>query len=183
MVKLISLLEAFTEKTGRLITALTLVMVVLSFLIVLLRYGFNIGSIAMQEGVLYLHATIFILGAAYTFKHDGHVRVDIFYHKMSVKNKAKVDLAGTLIMLLPFSIFIFYICFNYVSQSWSISEQSSEAGGLAFVYINKTLLLLLPITLVLYGFTEVFNKLLLLKNTNNGDMNSDSNSDAKGVNN
>ena len=73
MVKLISLLENFTEKVGKLIAWLTLAMVLLSFLIVVLRYGFNIGSIAMQESILYLHAFVFMLGAAYTLKHDGHV--------------------------------------------------------------------------------------------------------------
>ncbi len=104
-------LENFTEKTGKLIAWLTLIMVLLSFLIVLLRYGFNIGSIALQESILYLHATVFMLGAAYTLKADGHVRVDIFYQKMSLKNKAKVDFFGSLILLLPVSIFIFLYLF------------------------------------------------------------------------
>ncbi|WP_448245937.1 TRAP transporter small permease subunit [Thalassotalea agariperforans] len=156
-------LENFTEKTGKLIAWLTLIMVLLSFLIVLLRYGFNIGSIALQESILYLHATVFMLGAAYTLKADGHVRVDIFYQKMSLKNKAKVDFFGSLILLLPVSVFIFCICFDYVSQSWAISEQSSEAGGLAFVYLNKSLLLMLPILLILQALAEMIQQVFILK--------------------
>ena len=163
MFKLISLLENFTEKVGKFTAWLTLVMVLLSFLIVLLRYGFNIGSIAIQESVLYLHAFVFMLGAAYTLKHEGHVRVDIFYQKMSAKKQALVDLFGTLFLLLPVCIFIFVISLNYVIQSWQIQEQSSEAGGLAFVYLNKTLLLLMPITLVIQGLCEVFRQVVKIK--------------------
>lgn len=162
--KVLVCIDAATEKTGKAIAWLTLVMVLLSFTVVVLRYGFNIGSIAMQESVLYLHAMVFMLGAAYTFKHDGHVRVDIFYQKMSLKKKAIVDLCGGLFLLLPVSIFIFFICFDYVAQSWSISEQSSEAGGLAFVYLNKTLLLLLPIMLIVQALADIIRQLLTLKN-------------------
>mgnify|MGYP003388029667 CR=1 FL=1 len=163
MVKLISLLENFTEKVGKLIAWLTLAMVLLSFLIVVLRYGFNIGSIAMQESILYLHAFVFMLGAAYTLKHDGHVRVDIFYQKMSPKNKAFVDLFGALFLLLPVCIFILVISFDYVAQSWSIQEQSSEAGGLTIVYLNKTLLLLLPMTLIIQALCEVIRQVVNIR--------------------
>ncbi|MGJ8694092.1 MAG: TRAP transporter small permease subunit [Thalassotalea sp.] len=175
MIKLISLLENFTEKVGKITAWLTLVMVLLSFLIVLLRYGFNIGSIAMQESVLYLHALVFMLGSAYTLKHEGHVRVDIFYQKMSPKNKALVDLFGALFLLLPVCLFIFIVSFDYVAQSWAIQEQSSEAGGLAFVYLNKTLLLLMPISLIIQGVCEVIRQVLKIqqgfeiKENNNAD--------------
>ena len=155
-------LDKVTEFLGRSIAWLTLVMVLLSFLIVVLRYGFNIGSIAMQESVLYLHAMVFMLGAAYTFKHDGHVRVDIFYQKMSEKQRAYVNLFGLLCLYLPVAIFIFVICFDYVALAWRIQEKSPEAGGLAFVYLNKTLLLLLPITLIIQGIAEVIRKSLII---------------------
>lgn len=163
MIKLISLLESFIEKLGKTIAWLTLVMVLLSFAIVVLRYGFNIGSIAMQESVLYLHALVFMLGAAFTFKHDGHVRVDIFYQKMSVKHKAMVNLFGTLFLLIPVVIFIFYISYDYVALSWRIKEQSPEAGGLSILYINKTLLLLLPLTLFIQAIAEMLKSVLILK--------------------
>lgn len=166
MIKLISLLENFIENLGKGIAWLTLIMVLLSFTIVVLRYGFNIGSIAMQESVLYLHALVFMLGAAYTFKNDGHVRVDIFYQKMSAKHKAIVNLFGVFFLLLPVVIFIFYISFDYVALSWRIKEQSPEAGGLTILYINKTLLLLLPFTLFIQAIAEILKSVLIIKNNN-----------------
>jgi len=112
-----------------------------------------------------LHGTVFMLGAAYTLKVDGHVRVDIFYQNFSIKGKALVNLLGALFLLLPVCIFIFYISFDYVATSWRIIEKSSEAGGLPFVYLSKSLLLLMSITLSLQGVSEICRNLqtLLLK--------------------
>lgn len=163
MNKLISLLDSFTEQVGRAIAWLTLAMVLLSFTVVVLRYVFNIGSIAMQESVLYLHALIFMAGAAYTFKHDGHVRVDIFYQKMSVKVQAIVNLFGVLFLLLPVVLFIFYISFDYVVLSWRIKEQSPEAGGLSILYLNKTLLLVLPIALFIQALAEILRNICIIQ--------------------
>ncbi len=160
----ISIIDTFTEYTGKVIAWLTLVMVVLSFTIVVLRYGFNLGWVAMQESVLYLHALVFMLGAAYTLKGEGHVRVDIFYQKFSLKQKAWVNLLGTFLLLLPVCITIFIISFDYVMTSWRILEQSSEAGGLPLVYVNKSLILLLAITLVLQGVAEIMRNILLITN-------------------
>jgi TRAP-type mannitol/chloroaromatic compound transport system permease small subunit len=158
-------IDKITDNTGKLISWLTLFMVLLTFLIVVLRYGFNIGWIAMQESVLYFHGTVFMLGAAYTLKADGHVRVDIFYQNFSIKGKALVNLLGALFLLLPVCIFIFYISFDYVAASWLIMEKSSEAGGLPLVYLSKSLLLIMAISLSLQGVSEICRNLqtLLLK--------------------
>jgi TRAP-type mannitol/chloroaromatic compound transport system permease small subunit len=162
LTKTTDVIDSVTEKTGKLISWFTLLMVLLTFLIVVLRYGFNMGWIAMQESVLYLHGMVFMLGAAYTLKADGHVRVDIFYQKFSVKGKALVNLFGALFLLLPVSIFIFYISFDYVATSWRIMEKSPEAGGLPFVYLSKSLLLLMAVTLSLQGLAEVCRNLQTL---------------------
>ena len=158
----VKLIDKFTDMTGRAIAWLTLLMVVLSFLIVVLRYGFNIGWIAMQESVLYLHGMVFMLGCAYTLKADGHVRVDIFYQKFSPRQKALVNCFGGIFLLLPVCLTIFYLSFDYVLASWHIMEKSGEAGGLPFVYLNKTLILLLPVVVVIQGIAEIFRQLLLL---------------------
>lgn len=163
LINFISLIDHFTELTGRLIAWFTLVMVVLSFTIVVLRYGFNLGWVAMQESVLYFHGLVFMLGAAYTLKADAHVRVDIFYQKFSVKQKAMVNLFGAVFLLLPVCISIFVISFDYVMTSWRIMEKSAEAGGLPFVYLNKSLLLLLTITLALQGIAEIARNILTLQ--------------------
>lgn len=165
---LISKLETINELAGRIIAWLTLLIVLVTFLVVILRYGFDIGSIALQESVSYFHAFVFMLGAAYTLKHDGHVRVDIFYRKMTVVKKAWVDLLGTLVLLFPVCLFILISSWDYVSTSWSQLEQSGEAGGLAYVYILKTALLIMPILLMLQGTALVMKNFLTLKEKNHG---------------
>ena len=154
-------IDVITETTGKLIAWLTFLMVLLTFTIVVLRYGLNLGWVAMQESVIYFHGLVFMLGAAYTLKADGHVRVDIFYQKFSAKNKALVNMLGTIFLLLPVCIFIFTISFDYVLTSWRILEKSPEAGGLPLVYLNKSLLLLLAVSLALQGMAEIGRNILV----------------------
>lgn len=160
--KFVQTIDTITELLGKVVAWLTLLMVLLTFSIVVLRYGFNLGWIGMQESVLYFHGIVFMLGAAYTLKHDGHVRVDIFYQKYSPKQKALLNLFGSVILLLPVCIFIFFISLDYVLSSWSIMESSPEAGGLPLVYLNKSLILLLAITLSLQGLAEIVRNILML---------------------
>lgn len=164
MQNFINKLEHTSELSGRLVSWLTLFIVILTFLVVILRYIFDIGSIAMQESISYLHAFVFMLGAAYTLKHDSHVRVDIFYRNMTPVKKAWVDLLGTLLLLFPVCLFIFFSSWDYVLTSWSQHEGSGEAGGLAYVYILKTALLIMPILLMLQGAVLSLKNLLLIKN-------------------
>lgn len=165
--KVLDAIDAATEKLGKAISWLTLLMVLLTFSIVVLRYGFNLGWIAMQESVLYFHGMVFMLGAGYTLKHDGHVRVDIFYQKYSAKQKAWVNLFGSLCLLMPICIFIFFISLNYVLASWQIMESSSQAGGLPLVYLNKSLILTLAVTLAFQGIAEILRNLLAIGSSSN----------------
>jgi TRAP-type mannitol/chloroaromatic compound transport system permease small subunit len=130
-------------------------MVLITFLIVVLRYGFNLGWIAMQESVMYLHAMVFLLGAAHTLRVNEHVRVDIFYRRFSPKKQAKVDIFGGLLLLMPVNIFIFMVSFEYVMRSWRVMEASQEAGGMPAVFLLKTLILIFPLTMLLQGIAEV----------------------------
>ena len=142
---------------------LTLIMVIVTFSVVVLRYGFNLGSIALQESIIYLHALNFMLGAAFTLKHDAHVRVDIFYQKMGPQGRAWVDLLGTLFLLLPVCGFIFWASWGYVADAWSVREASGEAGGLPFVYLLKSILLLMPSLLILQGAAIIMTSGLTLQ--------------------
>lgn len=160
--KFVETIDRITEILGKGVAWLTLLMVLLTFSIVVLRYGFNLGWIGMQESVLYFHGLVFMLGAGYTLKHDGHVRVDIFYQQYSAKQKAWLNLFGSIFLLLPVCIFIFFISVNYVISSWQIMEQSPEAGGLPLVYLNKSLILLLAVTLSLQGIAEILRNIMLL---------------------
>jgi len=165
MQNIINKLEQTSELSGRYLAWLTLFIVVVTFIVVVLRYVFNIGSIAMQESISYMHAFVFMLGAAYTLKHDSHVRVDIFYRKMNPKNKALIDLIGTLLLLFPVCLFILFSSWDYVLTSWSQFEESGEAGGLAYVYILKTALLIMPILLMIQGTALSLKSLLIIKSS------------------
>lgn len=136
-------------------------MVLITFAIVLLRYVFDIGSVAMQELVTYLHALIFMLGAAYTLKHDEHVRVDIIYQRSNIKTRAWIDVLGTIFLLLPVAGFMLYSSYEYVMDSWKILEGSRNSGGIPAVYLLKTTLLIMPFLLILQGITLLLNNLLI----------------------
>ena len=148
-------LEKITELIGRGVSWCTLFIVLMTLAVVILRYAFNTGATALQETALYLHGAVFTLAAGYTLKHDGHVRVDIFYRNFSVRTRHWVDFLGTLLLLMPVCLFILYSSFDYVLASWRVGESSVEAGGLAYVYLQKSLLLLLVVSLLLQGTVEL----------------------------
>lgn len=133
---------------GRAASWLSLAMVAVTGVVVLLRYGFNTGWIWLQESVTYLHAAVFMLAAAWTLQEDGHVRVDIFYRDASPRRRAQVDLAGTLLFLVPVCLFLLIMAWDYVAASWRLLEGSREAGGIPLVYLLKSLLLALPLLLL-----------------------------------
>ena len=168
MQTLVRRLDALSEWLGRLVGWATLLMVLITFAVVLLRYLFDTGWIAMQESVTYLHAAVFMLGAAYTLKHDGHVRVDILYQKLSPRARAWVDLLGTLLLLFPVVGFIFWVSWDYVVESWRVLEGSREAGGLPGVFLLKTLILLLPLTLALQGLALLLKSIMRLREGEDG---------------
>jgi TRAP-type mannitol/chloroaromatic compound transport system permease small subunit len=147
--------ERIVGGLGRGVAWLTLVMTLLIFTVVLLRYGLNLGWIWLQESATYLHALIFMTAAAWAFQTDDHVRVDIFYRDRSPRYQHAVNLAGTLLFLVPFSLFLLYIGWDYVAASWSNREGSREAGGLPLVWLLKSLILVLPMLLLLQSWSTV----------------------------
>ncbi len=163
MLKLRDLLERISELTGACIAWLTILMVLGTFVVVVLRYAFDLGWIAMQESITWMHAAVFMLGAAYTLREDEHVRVDIFYRRMPGKRRAIVDLIGTLVFLLPVSIFLAASSWDYVATSWAIQESSREAGGLPypFVPILKSLMPATAALLILQGIANLITATLV----------------------
>jgi TRAP-type mannitol/chloroaromatic compound transport system permease small subunit len=143
------------DALGRGVAWLTLIMTMLIFAVVLLRYGFNLGWIWLQESVTYLHALIFMIAAAWAFQTDDHVRVDIFYRDRSERYRLAVNLAGTVLFLVPFSLFLLYIGWDYVAASWVNREASREAGGLPLVWLLKTLILALPSLLLVQSWSTI----------------------------
>lgn len=151
MTRALAVIENVVERIGRGVAWLTLALVLVTVCVVVLRYAFNQGSIRLQESILYLHSIIFLLGAAFTLKRDGHVRVDIFYRGMSERRRALVDAAGVLVLLLPTCLFILIVSLPYVISSWQLLEGSREPGGLPAVFLLKTLIPLAMVLLVLQG--------------------------------
>jgi TRAP-type mannitol/chloroaromatic compound transport system permease small subunit len=131
--------------------------------VVVLRYVFNLGWIAMQESITYLHAYLFMMGAAYTLKHNGHVRVDIFYRNMRPHKKALVDMIGTVILLMPFCVFIFVNSWDDVIKSWALLEGSEQTGGLDLVYVLKSAMLIMPVLLLLQSIAEFLRQYLIFR--------------------
>lgn len=159
---IVNSIDAFTDTSGRILAWLCLAMAALTALIVFLRYGFNIGSIAAQEAVIYMHGALFMLGAAYTLKEGGHVRVDIFYQRFSTRTQAWINSLGGIVFLLPLCAFILGISWSYVTESWAIRESSPEAGGIPAVFLLKSLVPLMAINLFCQGLAEVLRNALFL---------------------
>lgn len=148
-------IERVTKLSGIAVSWLTLLMVITTFLVVVLRYVFDYGLIGMQESIIYMHALIFLVGAAYTLQQNAHVRVDIIYNKLDVKKRAWVDLFGTLFLLTPTMLFIFIISWRYVSDSWSVMETSREAGGLPGVFLLKSVIIVMAFLMLLQGIANI----------------------------
>ncbi len=157
------LISNFIEGLGRTTRYLSLILVINTALVVALRYLFNWSPIALQETMTYLHTSLFMLGAAYTLKHDGHVRVDVFYQNMSQAKQQWVNIFGTVFFLFPTCLFVLIICFPYVSTSWAINEHSIESSGLPWLFLLKSLLLVQPVLLMLQGVAEILKSVLTLK--------------------
>ena len=137
------------------ISWLTLLMVITMTLIVVLRYGFNLGWIWLQESVLYMHAFVVMLAMSYTLTCDKHVRVDIFYRNFSPAQQHKVNVFGHIFFLIPTCLFILFMSWQYVMQSWSIFESSQEAGGLPILYLLKSLLVVGPLLLIFQALADL----------------------------
>jgi TRAP-type mannitol/chloroaromatic compound transport system permease small subunit len=138
---------------GLILSWLLLAMAIITVTVVVLRYGFNTGTIALQEGLMYLHACVFLMGAGVALGRDSHVRVDIFYQKMSARNRDWVNALGIIVFLLPVSAIIGLSSWSYVHESWVIREVSPEPGGIPAVFILKTLIPLSMLTLCLQGIS------------------------------
>ncbi|MAT64751.1 MAG: C4-dicarboxylate ABC transporter permease [Gammaproteobacteria bacterium] len=155
-------LETLAEAVGRLVAWLTVAMVLVMFAVVVMRYAFDFGRIWIQESVTWMHAAVFMLGAAYTLRHEGHVRVDIFYRRFSPRTRAWVDLLGTLLLLLPVTLYLLWTGWDYVADSWSMREGSLQTGGLPAVYLLKSALLAMPALLLIQGLAMLLLRLATL---------------------
>ncbi len=159
------MLDKISEKLGKATAWLTVLMVIATVVVVILRRVFDVGLIWLQESVVLMHAIVFMVGAAYTLQQDEHVRVDIFYRRMGERGRALVDAAGVLLFLLPLCIFFFSRSFDFVAASWGLREASRESGGLAYplLPVLKTVLLIMPLTVGLQGIAILLRAIRTLR--------------------
>lgn len=150
------------EAFGRFLSWSMLLLVLLTLLVALLRYGFAVGWVWMQDGYLWLFGASFMLGAGYTLLHDAHVRVDFIYVARGPRYRAVIDLAGSLLFLLPMTAAIFWLSFPYAYDSWARLEGALDAGGLQPVYLIKSVLLVSCIPLGAQGIALAIRSYLTL---------------------
>ena len=155
-------IDAFNENIGKAIAWLALLMVMVQFVVVVMRYVFGMGSLFLQESVIYLHAVLFMVGAGYTLLHGGHVRVDIFYREASQRGKALVDLIGVVVFLVPICALIWWASWPYVASSWAVLEGSREVSGIQAVFLLKSVILVFVALMVLQGISLALRSLLVL---------------------
>lgn len=162
LARLCSGIDALNDRIGRGVAWLALAMVLVQFVVVLLRYIFGVGSIYLQEMIVYLHGIMFMVGAGYALLYDEHVRVDVFYREASARWKAKVDLAGVILFLLPVCTLITIYSWPYVTKAWAAGEGSIEASGIQAVYLLKTVILFFTALVALQGVALGLRSILRL---------------------
>ena len=163
LLKIISIIDTFTEYTGKFISIFVIILVLLVGYDVSVRYLFNSGSIDIQELEWHLFSIILLLGSAYTLKHDEHVRLDIFYSSKLINDKVRIwfDVLGTLLILLPFCLLIIISAWPFVTQAYIHNEISPDPGGLPARWLIKAAIPLGFFFLLIQGIAEALKKLLI----------------------
>ncbi len=159
------MIDRISTWLGKAASWLTLLMVLVTFVIVVMRYVFDAGLIWLQESVTWMHAVVFMVGAAYTLQQEEHVRVDVFYRSMSATRKAWVDALGVVLFILPLCTFLVWKSYDFVAVSWSIHEASRESGGLPYplVPLLKCALLLMPVAVALQGVSMLLRSVATIR--------------------
>jgi len=160
--KFITIIDGLSNITGRFVGWLTTAMVLVVFYDTVMRYTFNKGNVALQELEWFLFSIVFLLGAAYTLKENGHVRVDILFVNLSTKTKAWIDFLGIFIFLIPFSIIVIYSTKGFVMNSWAVREVSPDPGGLPAYYLLKAMIPLGFAFLIVQGLSQAAKNFMII---------------------
>ena|SRR5438477_446213 len=155
-------IERLSAAVGRTVAWCLLFAVLAKFAVVLMRYVLGVGSVWLEESILYAHAAVFMLAVAWTLRVDGHVRVDILYAAAKPRTKALVDLLGAVLLLLPFALAVLALAVPYTARAWTILEGSRETSGLPAVFLLKTLIPVFAVLLGLQGLAQAIRAALVL---------------------
>lgn len=140
LLKLEHLINRFSDFLGKVSAVLFILLLLNVFYDVIMRYLFNNVSIGMQELEWHLYAAIFMLAIPYALRHDGHVRVDLIYERMSTRTKAWLDLFGAIVLLTPFTVLIIWFGIDFAYESFKLGEGSGDPGGLPYRWIIKAVI-------------------------------------------
>jgi TRAP-type mannitol/chloroaromatic compound transport system permease small subunit len=163
MLRLALKIDRLSTAIGRIVAWLVLAAVLLQFAVVVLRYVFGVGSIRLQESVIYTHALAFLLAAAWALKTDAHVRVGVFYERASPRTRALVDLLGTGFLLAPTMTLILWTSIPYAARAWATMEGSQETAGLPFVFLLKSAIPVFAVLMLLQGTAQAMRAALALR--------------------
>jgi TRAP-type mannitol/chloroaromatic compound transport system permease small subunit len=170
LTRLAERVERFNERIGRLMAWTVVLMTAIVVYDVSMRYLFEVGSVALQELEWHLFALVFLLGAAYTYRHDGHVRVEIFYQHFSARRQAWVNLLGNLLFLTPLCLLIIWSSWPFVHNSFVFHESSPDPGGLPDRFLIKSAIPLGFFLLLLQGLADSIRQItILFGQTESGD--------------
>ncbi len=156
------ILDRLSERVGNAVSWLAIALVLLQFTLVLMRYVYGLNFVFLQEGLLYMHGTLFLLAAGYTLLHNGHVRVDLLYREADERVKARVNLVGGLLLLAPVCILLWFAAWPFVEIAWQSREGSTEVSGLPFKYLYKSMILVFVALLSLQGVSQTLKAALQL---------------------
>lgn len=160
--KFVDIIDSLSDKIGYLVGWITTLMVLIVFYDTVMRYAFNKGNVALQELEWHLFAVIFLIGAAYTLKEGGHVRVDIIFINLSKKTKAWIDFIGVFIFLIPLCLIVIFSTKGFVMNSWAVREISPDPGGLPAYYIIKSMIPLGFFLLIVQGLSEAAKNFMII---------------------
>ncbi len=166
MQRYIHIVDTMNEKIGSGVAWLTTVLVAIVCYDVFTRYVLKSSSVAVQELEWHLFAIIFLMAAAYTLKDDQHVRVDVLYTRLSPKAQAWINLAGSLIFLLPFCVLVIWTSWNFLRGSFMMREGSPNPGGLPARYLLKAVIPVSFVCLFLQGLSTAFQSILTITGFN-----------------
>ena len=148
-------LERMLAALGKLCGWLLLALVIVQFVVVLARYLLAVNYLWLQELTLYLHASTFMLAAAWSLTANKHVRIDILRERSGEGARRLVDVLGALFLLVPMMLAIGWASLPYVGQSWAILEGSAEVSGLPGIFLLKTLLPVFAVLMLAAGFVRL----------------------------
>lgn len=160
---IVQTIDRLNERVGRAVSWLAVLMVFTTFIVAMLRYGFSLGWVGLQESYVWMHGIIFMVASGYTLQHDGHVRIDLIYGRVNARTKAWINLLGVFLLLLPMLAVVWWAAYPYVQLSWERLETSREAGGLPGLFLLKSSMLIFVLLLALQGIALAIRSLMVLR--------------------